>query len=52
MRFRNSWCLALVLVVGGARADQPAAGATQDTWDAAFLEGGKAGYVQHQRARG
>jgi hypothetical protein len=38
------WCLALVLLVGTAQAEEPQGRLVEETWDAAFLDGFKAGF--------
>jgi Transglutaminase-like superfamily len=45
MRSYHGWCLGLLLLAGFARAAEPEGRLVQDVWNAAYLEGGKGGYV-------
>src|SRR5437588_12348409 len=45
MRRYGGWCLALVFIAGSAVSARPLPRTDQDIWEAAYLEGGKAGYV-------
>jgi hypothetical protein len=45
MRGSCCWCLALVLAVGAARAQEPRGRLVQDVWNSAWLGGAKAGFV-------
>lgn len=44
MRRYSGWCLGLVLLVSPVRAAEPAGRIVHETWDAAFLDGYKAGF--------
>jgi hypothetical protein len=44
MRTFGSWCLGLVLLAGPVGAAEPVGRVVHETWDAAFLDGFKAGY--------
>jgi len=46
MRRYADWCLALVLIAGSAASAKPHPRLVPDIWEAAYLEGGKAGYVR------
>jgi hypothetical protein len=46
MRRSCCWGLALLFVVGTARAEEPRGRLVQDIWNAAYLGGGKAGFVR------
>jgi transglutaminase-like putative cysteine protease len=50
MRRLRDGCLALLLWVGSVTAAEPQGRLVQEIWEAAYLEGGKAGYV-HTRTR-
>ncbi|HEV3258972.1 MAG TPA: transglutaminase domain-containing protein [Gemmataceae bacterium] len=45
MRRYGGWCLALVLIAGSSASAKPQPRAVQEIWEAAYLEGGKAGYI-------
>jgi transglutaminase-like putative cysteine protease len=45
MRSHPAWLLGLFLLVGAARAAESPGQTIQDIWNAAYLEGSKAGYV-------
>jgi hypothetical protein len=52
MRKTAPWCLGLWFALVSAAAAAPPAGKTiQDTWDAAYLNGGKAGFVHTKVTR-
>jgi len=44
MRKPSGWCLALLLLAGPVRGAEPAARVVHETWDAAYLDGHKAGF--------
>ncbi len=44
MRTKTAWCLGLLLWVGPLVAAEPQGKVVHETWDAAFLEGGRVGY--------
>lgn len=43
---RSAWCLGWLLAASFASAAEPAPKTVQETWDAAFLDGQRAGYVR------
>jgi len=45
MRRYGGWCLALVLSAGSVASAKPQGKLVQDVWEAAYLDGGKAGFV-------
>ncbi len=45
MRIAYGWCVAIVLLVGSVAAAAPEGRVLQNVWEAAHLEGGKAGFV-------